>query len=469
MRPQRLAPVRERLSGASLKLAFQRLDAAALAVAISVTAPVAGVALLAQPLIAVLPLVVGAGVAAAVARAGSAYAFRAREALWVELARILAAAVVGSATTVLAAQLVGRGAMPGALAFAAVAPFALACTHTYAWMRVRGWRRAGRLTPNIVVVGATETAALLIEQAMHSGDVAVLGVFDDRAARASQRLHGVPVLGPVDALIDHKLVPYVDRIVITLGAASPARVASLVQRLRYLPTTVTILNEGAAASGIGGVLNTGLSSPSGPQRDEARAGAKRAQDVVLAGALTLLAAPVMAAVALAVRMDSPGPLLFRQRRLGFNNEPITVWKFRSMRHEAADAHATRQVTADDDRVTRVGRFIRRTSLDELPQLINVLTGQMSLVGPRPHAIGMKTAGEDSTLLVAEYAWRHRMKPGITGWAQINGSRGPVHTADDVRRRVALDLDYIARQGFWFDLYILALTLPRLLGDKGAVR
>ena len=177
----------------------------------------------------------------------------------------------------------------------------------------------------------------------------------------------------------------------------------------------------------------------------------------------------MALTALAVRLESPGPALFRQRREGFNNEPITVLKFRSMRVEAADATASRQVAAGDDRVTRVGRFIRGTSLDELPQLFNVLSGEMCLVGPRPHAIGMKTAGEDTRALVAEYAWRHRMKPGLTGWAQINGSRGPVATPEDVRRRVALDLEYIERQSFWLDLYIMLLTVPRFLGDRGAVR
>ena len=179
--------------------------------------------------------------------------------------------------------------------------------------------------------------------------------------------------------------------------------------------------------------------------------------------------PVFAVVALPVRLDSPGPILFRQRRHGFNNEEIVVWKFRSMRHEAADATASRQVTADDDRVTRVGRFIRATSLDELPQLINVLKGEMSLVGPRPHAIGMKTGEIESARLVAEYAHRHRIKPGMTGWAAIKGSRGPLHTAAEVRRRVQLDVDYIERQSFWLDLWIMAVTVPVLLGDRVAVR
>ena len=133
----------------------------------------------------------------------------------------------------------------------------------------------------------------------------------------------------------------------------------------------------------------------------------------------------MLAIAVAVKLDSRGPVLYRQRRHGFNNRVITVLKFRTMRHEP-DA-TLQQVRKDDPRVTRIGRFLRRTSLDELPQLINVLQGEMSLVGPRPHAIGMKTAERELSHIVAEYAHRHRVKPGITGWAQVNGSRGPLET------------------------------------------
>ena len=188
-----------------------------------------------------------------------------------------------------------------------------------------------------------------------------------------------------------------------------------------------------------------------------------------AAAALVAAAPIMALTALAIRLDSPGPIFFRQRRHGFNQDEIVVWKFRSMRHEAADATASRQVSAGDDRVTRVGRFIRATSLDELPQLFNVMTGEMSLVGPRPHAIGMKTGETESARLVAEYAHRHRIKPGMTGWAAVKGSRGPLHDATDVRRRVQLDLDYVERQSLWLDLRILLVTLPVLLGDRAAVR
>jgi len=176
----------------------------------------------------------------------------------------------------------------------------------------------------------------------------------------------------------------------------------------------------------------------------------------------------MAAIALAIKLDSPGPVFFRQRRHGFNSEEIQVWKFRSMR-QGSGSGPIQQVTSDDPRVTRVGRILRPMSLDELPQLFNVLTGEMSLVGPRPHAVGMKTGETVSAKLVAEYAHRNRMKPGITGWAAVNGSRGPVDTPELVRRRVALDIEYIERQSLLLDLIIMVRTIPCLLGDKLAVR
>ena len=301
----------------------------------------------------------------------------------------------------------------------------------------------------------------------------MLGVFDDRLGRAPADVHGVPVLGDTRALIDHKVLPYVDRIVITVSPSAQARVRDLIERLRVLPNAVALFldveNEQERTRTLEHLGDLPMTQVSGVDEDEGRASAKRVQDVVVSALALLLVAPVMAAVALAVKLDSPGPVFFRQRRYGFNNEPITILKFRSMRREASDPTSSRQVEPGDPRVTRVGRLIRAASLDELPQLFNVLSGEMALVGPRPHAIGMQTAGEDSARLVAEYAWRHRMKPGITGWAQINGSRGPVDTPEAVRHRVALDIAYIERQNLVFDLYILLMTLPRLLGDRQAVR
>ena len=473
-RPERLAPVRERLSGALLRRLFRTVDAVVATAGALTGAGLAGEATLAyQAAGAVAPLGAGLLVTLAALDGLDAYAFSAREPLWLQLGRAWSAVAAGAAAGVLLAALL-PAARPGeAMAAALCTGAALSLSHLWAWMRVRRWRGAGRLTPNIVVVGATENAARLIEGALATREVNVIGVFDDRAGRVGPTLHGVPVLGDTSALLEHRLLPYVDRIVITVTATAQARVGELVKRLRVLPNTVTLFvdveGERERADALARLTASPLAHMSGVRQDERRAFAKRAQDLVLASLGLVAAAPVLLAIAAAVKLDSRGPALFRQRRHGFNNEAITVYKFRSMRVEASDATAARQVSVDDDRVTRVGRFIRRTSLDELPQLWNVLRGEMSLVGPRPHAIGMRTGDVESARLVAEYAWRHRMKPGITGWAQVNGSRGAVDTPDSVRRRVALDIAYIERQSFWFDLWILLITLPRLLGDREAVR
>jgi putative colanic acid biosynthesis UDP-glucose lipid carrier transferase len=147
-------------------------------------------------------------------------------------------------------------------------------------------------------------------------------------------------------------------------------------------------------------------------------------------------------------------VLFRQRRYGFNNNPITVFKFRTMRHDQADDRLVPQARRNDPRVTRVGAFLRRTSLDELPQLINVLRGEMSLVGPRPHAVAHN---EQYAHVIDDYLSRHRVKPGITGWAQVNGLRGETDTPDKMRRRVQYDLYYIDNWSLYLDFKILALT------------
>jgi Undecaprenyl-phosphate glucose phosphotransferase len=346
-------------------------------------------------------------------------------------------------------------------------------THGLWHVRLAHMRRTGKLMPNIVIVGATLNAARLIERAAETGEVAVLGVFDDRVGRVPTDIGGVAVLGDTEALLAHRILPYVDRIVVAVPSRAQERVRELLKRLQYLPNEVSLFldvdGEVEPSAVIARLGQMPLARLSGHRVDEPRMFAKRVQDLVLGCFAVMLALPVMLALALAIRLDSPGPVLFRQRRHGFNNEPIVVWKFRSMRHDMEDARAVRQVAANDVRVTRVGRFMRRTSLDELPQFFNVLRGEISLVGPRPHAIGMKTGNTESARLVAEYAHRHRIKPGITSWAAIHGSRGPVHSTDDVRRRVALDIEYIERQSFWLDIYIMLKTLPCMLGDRHAVR
>lgn len=361
-----------------------------------------------------------------------------------------------------------------ALQWAVATTGGLAVLHTAWWLLVARWRRLHWLTPNIVLVGATAHAEKLINEAIARRHINVLGVFDDRRQRSPLAVLGVPVLGDTEALLTHRILPTVDLIVVTVDPAATVRVREIMRKLSPLPNSLTTLmvdqdEETARVAAVAHLADAPLAPVGRPADPDRAAVAKRVQDLLLGIPMLLLASPLLAVAALAVRLDSPGPVLFRQRRHGFNNEEILVTKFRTMRHEARDAQAARQVTADDDRVTRVGRFLRRTSIDEMPQLWNVICGEMSLVGPRPHAIGMRTGEVASAQLVAEYAHRHRIKPGLTGWAAVNGSRGPLHTPADVKRRVALDVEYIERQSLWLDLKILLLTGPRLLGDRTAVR
>lgn len=194
---------------------------------------------------------------------------------------------------------------------------------------------------------------------------------------------------------------------------------------------------------------------------------KRAEDMVLACCVLLALAPLLLLVAIAIRLDSPGPVFFRQPRAGFRGQTFSIWKFRTMHDAARDEGARRQTSRWDPRVTRVGRFLRRTSIDELPQLINVIMGQMSLVGPRPHALGMRTLGMELDQLVEDYAARHRIKPGMTGWAQVNGLRGEVSSIEQLRQRVEYDLAYIENWSLAFDLWILLRTIRIVLYDDRA--
>lgn len=463
-RPGRLVPARARMQARGLSRVFRVIDAVVIT---AVTVAVVVLARLTPD--AFTPLILGAMTLVLALYAMEAYAFHRRDSFGRQGVRVLAAFGAAALMVAFASPIFAPPSTSGiAVGWALGLIVAVGLLHAVWWRIIDHGRREGRLTPNVVVVGATANAERFIRAALATGDVNVLGVFDDRAGRAPPQVLGVPVLGDTNALIDHRIMPYVDRVVIAVTSTAQARVRQLVERLEVLPNPVSLFVD----VGRDAERNAALArfvDLSGAATDGRRAVAKRVQDLVVGGLGLLVAAPVMLLTALAIRLDSPGPVFFRQRRHGFNNEEILVWKFRSMRHEAADAKAARQVTADDERVTRVGKVIRRTSLDELPQLFNVLKGEMSMVGPRPHAIGMRSGDVESAKLVAHYAHRHRMKPGLTGWAAINGSRGPVDTAQLVQERVALDVEYIERQSFWLDLYIISMTIPCLLGDRSAVR
>lgn len=358
--------------------------------------------------------------------------------------------------------------------FAGIAVSAMALLHLVYSGFIAHWRTQGRLARNIILVGATPNARKLITANQHSRTINVVGVFDDRKSRAPSQLAGTPYLGTTEDLFDWALLPEIDRVVLTVTPQAQARVQELLERLRALPQPVILLLDFAGfdpdretLDDIAGVHTTQMS---GTEERLAHLFLKRAQDIVLGSLMTLFALPIMALIALSVKLDSRGPAIFRQTREGFNGRPIEVYKFRTMRHDDdAEHRAMRQVERNDPRITRIGGFLRKTSLDELPQLFNVLLGSMSLVGPRPHALGMRTGGVETAKLVAEYAHRHRAKPGITGWAQINGSRGPLHTPEAARERIRWDVDYINRSGFWLDLWIMVCTLPALLGDKQNIR
>jgi len=379
------------------------------------------------------------------------------------------------------------GVMAGLAAAAALAPdarsaAALSATLPFAAMLMAGvhaaisvWTRAahakGVFSEIIVLVGATEAAERVVTRLGKSGEARVIAVVEDRLSRTPQQIGVAPVGGNLDDLLAWDGLPHVDRIVITVTQKAEGRVRDIIQRLRTVPNRVDLLLDidtfNVSGRGADRLAGAALACVSGRPHNHARAFINRVQDIVLASALLVLFAAPMLAIAIAVKLDSRGPVLYRQRRHGFNNRVITLLKFRSMRHDPGAP--LRQVCANDPRITRVGRFLRRTSLDELPQLFNVLKGDMSLVGPRPHAIGMKAAERELQDIVAEYAHRHRVKPGITGWAQVNGSRGPIETPADVRRRVRYDLDYVARASFWLDMHILLRTAPVLLGDIKATR
>jgi lipopolysaccharide/colanic/teichoic acid biosynthesis glycosyltransferase len=197
------------------------------------------------------------------------------------------------------------------------------------------------------------------------------------------------------------------------------------------------------------------------------ASVKRALDVIVAGTLLAILSLPMLLIALAIRLDSPGPAVFRQRRTGLSGNSFPMLKFRTMRVGAADCRALRQATRNDRRITRIGAFLRRTSLDELPQLVNVLRGEMSMVGPRPHAPGTCAGGRPFEEITPRYAHRHRMRPGLTGLAQVRGLRGETETEEKLVHRLNADLEYIERWSIWLDLAVLARTTVAVMGMKNA--
>jgi putative colanic acid biosynthesis UDP-glucose lipid carrier transferase len=320
---------------------------------------------------------------------------------------------------------------------------------------LRRWATFGIFARNVAVYGSDEIARDVIE---HLGTmperVRVVGVFDDLVPGATPR---VIASGGLAQLLALGQSGGIDEVLVAMSLSDDVKIARLVKELSILPVDIRLCPDRLAFT----MRPRGLVDYNGVAAIElARRPlgdwdpiVKMVEDRLLAGLMLLAAMPFMLMVACAIKLDSPGPVFFRQKRHGFNHKIISVWKFRTMTVTEDGAHVA-QAQKNDPRVTRVGKWLRRTSIDELPQLINVLGGSMSLVGPRPHAIAHN---EYFASLLGVYASRHKVKPGITGWAQVNGFRGETDTPEKMRQRVECDLYYIENWSLWLDIKILLLT------------
>ena len=343
------------------------------------------------------------------------------------------------------------------------------------FLLVRRWTREGRLDRRTVVVGAGGSGESLVAAlaAQRDSDVRVIGVFDDRGDdRSSTTCNGVPKLGTVDDLVEFARHTRVDLVIFSLPVSAEGRILQMLKKLWVLPVDIRLAAHTnklrfrpRSYSYIGHVPVLDVFDRPIADWDVVM---KWLFDKVVCSLVLICVAPIMLLIALAVKLDSKGPVFFKQRRFGFNNKMVEIWKFRSLYVEHSDTTATNLVKKGDSRVTRVGRFIRKTSLDELPQLFNVVfSGTLSLVGPRPHTAYSRAGEHPYDEAVDGYYARHRVKPGITGWAQVNGWRGETDSQEKLQRRVEHDLFYIENWSILLDLYILARTPFALLRGEGA--
>jgi Undecaprenyl-phosphate glucose phosphotransferase len=352
---------------------------------------------------------------------------------------------------------------------------ALIVSRRLLFLLVRKWTHEGRLTRRTVIVGGDGYGAHVIEDLRRQKDtgVKIIGLFDDRGdERSADECAGERKLGTVDDLVEFGRRTRVDLVIFSLPISAEGRILQMLKKLWVLPVDIRLAAHNnklhfrpRSYSYIGSVPVLDVADRPIADWDVVM---KWLFDKLIGGLILLCALPVMALIAIAIKLESRGPVLFKQKRYGFNNDMIEVYKFRSMYVDAADETAEKLVTKNDPRVTRVGRIIRKASLDELPQLFNVvIKGNLSLVGPRPHAVNAKAEARLYDEAVDGYFARHRVKPGITGWAQINGWRGETDTHEKIRNRVEHDLYYIENWSVLFDLYILARTPFALFKTENA--
>jgi Undecaprenyl-phosphate glucose phosphotransferase len=322
------------------------------------------------------------------------------------------------------------------------------------WARLL--RAECRLLQRVAVFGNVELSQRVIERVFAKDRNLVLtGIFSNDSPSQTGKF---PVTGNMDALIAAVQSGLCDRIIVAFPRGAHESILETIASLEMLPIDVQLSPDAMTvpypiqgAQEAGGLVLLDLQKRPLSARGQL---VKITIDYLTATVALILLLPAMLAIALAIKIDSRGPVFFIQSRHGYNHRVIRVIKFRSMT-VAEDGPVVTQAVRGDKRVTRVGRFLRRTSLDELPQLINVMRGELSLVGPRPHAV---IHNQSYAEILSNYATRHKVKPGITGWAQVNGCRGETKTPEDMRKRVELDLYYIKNWSAWFDLQILARTL-----------
>jgi putative colanic acid biosysnthesis UDP-glucose lipid carrier transferase len=320
-----------------------------------------------------------------------------------------------------------------------------------------------------VIVGAhrmgQRVAQMLLARKGYGHDL--LGFFDDRSAERLELPGADPLVGGLNELPDFIERHGVKDVFITLPLSSQPRILQLMETLQNSTASVHFVPDVFGVSIIQGRLEDMGGVPVVGLHVTPFTGIngllKRASDLVLATLILLLISPVLVVVAIGVKLSSPGPVIFRQRRTGLDGEIIEVYKFRSMTAQD-NGPVVQQATRGDPRITRFGAFIRRTSLDELPQFFNVLKGEMSIVGPRPHAVAHN---EQYRKIVKAYMARHKVKPGITGWAQVNGLRGETDTVDKMARRVEYDLEYLRNWSLGLDLLIIARTAKLMFFDRKA--
>jgi Undecaprenyl-phosphate glucose phosphotransferase len=332
--------------------------------------------------------------------------------------------------------------------------------------------KTGAIEQRIIFYGADVDSIAVIRQMLdnlHLPHLRVVGVADDRPK--VRQIDGLEMIGGLDEVLELARRGDLDQVLLCVPDLPRARMNEILDQLSSVSVDVAMIPPKAVELApnyrvqlLGHIPVLTLWQR--PFRDINQF-VKRGEDLLISGAMLLLFSPVLVLTALLVRLSSPGPIFFIQPRIGFNNELIRVFKFRTMYADCSDVLAEQTTTTDDPRVTTIGRWLRRLSLDELPQLFNVIRGDMSLVGPRPHATHMKVGDRFYQDAVRGYAGRHRVKPGITGLAQVKGVRGEIRTIERARLRVELDTQYIDNWSVWLDLGILLATVRAVVWDRDA--